>query len=140
MSALAGFLWQTSSLTPWQLNEFLSQTQPWALVKSENPADQADAQTVLFLVAEGLRISGILLQPFLPDKAAQMLDTLGVAHDKRTFGHAVLRCDTTYGVPIVDPGRSRTDGLFPPLIEDVEIDFGSKKGKPKKSATDPLQS
>ncbi len=89
-------------------------------------------------MAEGLRISGILLQPFLPDKAAQMLDTLGVAHDKRTFDHAVLRCDPTYGDPIVDPGRSRTDGLFPPLIEDVEIDFGTKKAKSKKPPTSAL--
>ncbi len=85
-----------------------------------------------------MRISGILLQPFLPDKAAQMLDTLGVAHDQRTFGHAALRCDPTYGVPIVDPGRSRTDGLFPPLIEDVEIDFGSKKARESPASTTPV--
>lgn len=87
---------------------------------------------VLFLAAESLRISGILLQPFLPDKAARLLDVLGVAPDKRTFGHAVLRCDYSYGVPTVDPGRSRDDGLFPPLIEDSDVDYaGSMKARRK---------
>lgn len=107
-------------------------TQPWHLVKGYNQGDVEAAECVLFLVAEGLRISGILLQPFLPDKAARMLDTLGVAPDKRTFAHAVLRCDLTYGEPMVDPGRGRDDGLFPPLIEDMEVVFsGSPRARRK---------
>lgn len=109
------------------------------MVKSSNPADQVAAEIVLFLVAEGLRISGILLQPFLPDKATQMLDTLGVAQDKRTFGHTVLRCDPDYGVPMVDPGSSRVDGLFPPLVEDVEVTYsGSVKTRRKATSTFPI--
>lgn len=122
-----------------QLNEFLTQTQPWSLVKTEIPEHQAAAEKVLFLVAEGLRISGILLQPFMPAKAAQMLDTLGVAQDKRTFGHAVLRCDPSYGVPVVDPGSSRIDALFPPLAEDVEVVFsGSMKARKKATSALPI--
>ena len=93
----------------------------------------------MFLVAEGLRISGLLLQPFLPDKAAQMLDTLGVAQDKRTFGHTILRCDPSYGVPMVDPGSSRVDGLFPPLVEDADIVYnGSSKARRKATSTFPI--
>lgn len=117
------------------MNEFLSQTQPWSLVKSDNPADKVAAEEVLFLVAEGLRILGILLQPFLPDKATQLLDTLGVAQDKRTFGHTSLRCDSSYGVPMVDPGSSRVDGLFPPLIEDIDIEFGGSTKERRKATT-----
>jgi methionyl-tRNA synthetase len=72
------------------------------------------------------------MQPFLPDKAAQLLDTLGVAQDKRTFGHAIPRCDLNYGVPTVDPGSGRADGLFPPLIEDMDVEFaGSSKSRQK---------
>ncbi|KAL2128898.1 hypothetical protein VTI74DRAFT_8493 [Chaetomium olivicolor] len=117
-----------------KLNEFLTQTQPWSLVKLEDPSGRASAEKILFLVAEGLRISGILLQPFLPDKAARMLDTLGVSPDRRTFGHAVVRCDPDYGVPMVDPGRSRDDGLFPPLIEDIDVVFPQSK-KARRRAT-----
>lgn len=107
-----------------QLNEFLTRTAPWSLVKSEKPEAKAEAELVLFTVAESLRVCGILLQPFLPDKAAQLLDTLGVAQDRRTYAHAVPRCDFTYGAPFVDPGRDRHDGLFPPLIEDLDVNFG----------------
>ncbi|KAK4238700.1 hypothetical protein C8A03DRAFT_43561 [Achaetomium macrosporum] len=118
-----------------QLNEFMTQTQPWSLVKTENPADKVAAEKVLFLVAEGLRISGILLQPFLPDKSARMLDILGVHEDNRTFGHAVLRCDPSYGVPMVDPGRTRDDALFPPLIEDTDVEFSGSLKNRKKATT-----
>ncbi|KAK3296978.1 tRNA synthetases class I (M)-domain-containing protein [Chaetomium fimeti] len=118
------------------MNELLTETAPWSLVKSPNLADKELAEHVLFLVAEGLRLSGILLQPFLPDKAAQLLDILGVAQDKRTFDHALLRCDLDYGVPMVDPGTGRADGLFPPLIEDMDVEFhGSVKKKTKKGTS-----
>lgn len=72
------------------------------------------------------------MQPFLPDKAARLLDTLGVAQNKRTFAYTVPRCDLDYGVPMVDPGSGRDDGLFPPLIEDMDVEFaGSPKSKQK---------
>ncbi|KAL2168606.1 hypothetical protein VTG60DRAFT_7092 [Thermothelomyces hinnuleus] len=119
------------------LNQFLTQTQPWSLVTSEGPADRAAAEKVLFLAAEGLRISGILLQPFLPDKAWRLLDILGVGHDARTFSHAVLRCDSKYGVPMAPTGSGRADGLFPPLIEDMDVNFGGC-GKNKKTAKNQL--
>ncbi|KAL2162705.1 hypothetical protein VTH06DRAFT_6541 [Thermothelomyces fergusii] len=115
------------------LNQFLTQTQPWSLVASESPEDRAAAEKVLFLAAEGLRISGILLQPFLPDKAWRLLDILGVGHDARTFAHAVPRCDSKYGVPMAPTGSGRVDGLFPPLIEDMDVNYGGS-GKNKKTA------
>ncbi|KAL2263598.1 hypothetical protein VTK26DRAFT_6065 [Humicola hyalothermophila] len=117
-----------------QVNEFLTLTQPWSLIKSELPENKVLAERVLFLAAESLRISGILLQPFLPDKAARLLATLGVAQDKRTFGHAVLGCDYSYGVPTVDPGSGRDDGLFPPLIEDMDVNYGGNM-KARRKAT-----
>lgn len=116
------------------MNEFLTLTQPWSLVKSKNQEDGVVADRVLFLAAEGLRISGILLQPFLPEKAARLLDTLGVAQDLRTFAHAVPGCDSSYGRPAVDPGHSREDSLFPPLIEDMDVTFGSST-KTRRKAT-----
>jgi methionyl-tRNA synthetase len=106
------------------------------LVKSKNPDGKPNAEKVLFMAAESLRISGILLQPFLPDKAAKLLDTLGVAEDMRTFEHAVPRCDFSYGVPAVNPGRCRDDSLFPPLIEDTDVDYhGSFKTRRKATST-----
>lgn len=120
------------------MNEFLTQTQPWSLVKSDDPQAKAAADMVLFQAAESLRISGILLQPFMPDKATRLLDTLGVAQDRRTFAYAVPRSDSSYGVPFVDPGRCRDDGLFPPLIEDMDVNFGGSE-KTRKKATSKME-
>jgi len=62
---------------------------------------------------------GILLQPYMPDKASLLLDMLGVDESRRTYDDAIFGCDDTYGEPRVSPGKSAWDGLFPPLaIED----------------------
>lgn len=73
---------------------------------------------VLYVVAETLRNMGILLQPFMPEKAQQMLDVLGVPMTNRTFGYVGLRKDFSYGKPMKDTGQGAHSGLFPPL--DVE--------------------
>ena len=41
-------------------------------------------------VIETLRICGILLQPFMPTKAAALLDALKVEENERTLAHAEL--------------------------------------------------
>lgn len=44
----------------------------------------------LYYESEALRIAGILLQPFMPEKAEQLLDTLGVHGDRRGWEEARL--------------------------------------------------
>jgi methionyl-tRNA synthetase len=58
---------------------------------------------------------GILLQPYMPGKSAELLDMLGVDESKRTFGDARLEADYEYGVPKIPVGRDAWDGLFPPI-------------------------
>jgi len=62
---------------------------------------------------------GILLQPYMPAKAAQLLDMLGVDESRRTFDHVRPGADFDYGVPQLPVGRDAWDGLFPPLPVDV---------------------
>lgn len=69
----------------------------------------------IYIVAETLRNVGILLQPFMPEKAEEMLDILGVSPDRRTFEEAGFGKDFTYGQPMRAPGRSAHESLFPPL-------------------------
>jgi methionyl-tRNA synthetase len=72
----------------------------------------------VYLALEAVRISGIFLQAFIPDKAAEMLDMLGVDPARRTFDDARLGADFTYGVPMRDLGKGKVV-LFPPLaVED----------------------
>ncbi|PLW06158.1 hypothetical protein PCANC_02710 [Puccinia coronata f. sp. avenae] len=70
-------------------NRLIQETAPW-----HDSTAPEDAYHALHLSAESLRISGILLQPFIPAKAAQLLDSLGVAHERRTWAHLALGLGT----------------------------------------------
>lgn len=74
---------------------------------------------MIYVLADTLRVMGILLQPFMPDKAAEMLDLLGVSPEKRTFAYAAMGADFSYGTPLRDVGVTAQEALFPPL--EVEL-------------------
>lgn len=81
---------------------------------------QAHVHTCVFLCAETLRICGILLQPYMPEKAAKLLDMLGVDGGRRTFDDAVYGADADYGTSKIELGRGGPGGtLFPPLDSDT---------------------
>jgi methionyl-tRNA synthetase len=73
----------------------------------------------IYYCAEATRIVGILLQPYMPAKASQLLDMLGVEESKRTFDNARIGTDYDYGVPKIPVGREAWDALFPPLPVDT---------------------
>ena len=54
---------------------------PWALKKT----DPERMATVLYVTAETVRQIAILLQPFMPDSSAKLLDLAGVPADRRRF-------------------------------------------------------
>ncbi|GAA6001086.1 hypothetical protein JCM10207_007406 [Rhodosporidiobolus poonsookiae] len=66
-------------------NRHVQALSPW--LPSATPSD---VHRALFLGSESLRLSGILLQPFMPDKAAQLLDMLGVPAARRRWEDAQL--------------------------------------------------
>ncbi|MEA2426425.1 MAG: methionyl-tRNA synthetase [Thermoleophilaceae bacterium] len=60
-----------------RLNQYLQDEQPWKLAKDESQGQRV--QSVLYGVAEGLRVVSLLLHPFMPDKTVELLRALG--HD-----------------------------------------------------------
>ena len=64
-----------------EANRYFAGQEPWALRKT----DPARMATVLYVTAEVLRRVAILLQPFVPESAARLLDILAVAEDARSF-------------------------------------------------------
>jgi hypothetical protein len=76
---------------------------PWMYKPDEADPDvrrakvQENANPALYQVGEALRISSILLQPVIPGKAAEALDRLGVAPERRTAEYAVFGADFAYG-------------------------------------------
>ncbi|ODH45913.1 methionine-tRNA ligase [Paracoccidioides brasiliensis] len=99
-----------------QTNKYFHQMKPWILAMS----NVVMLNSVIYSTAESLRIAGILLQPFMPQKSSELLDMLGVARaaEKRNFDAAKFGRDLDYGVPLVDLKHGTTGTLFPPLISE----------------------
>jgi methionyl-tRNA synthetase len=57
------------------LNRFVQDQEPWKLAKDESAAEKLDQ--VLYGLAEGLRVAGVLLLAILPEKADRLLVALG---------------------------------------------------------------
>lgn len=77
------------------------------------PGEEVDK--IVYLASEALRITGILLQPYMPNKASELLDQLGVQPDQRTLEYCKPGADLDYGIPLVDLGVAHKGVLFPPL-------------------------
>ncbi|OJD13058.1 methionine-tRNA ligase [Emergomyces pasteurianus Ep9510] len=105
----------------YQTNKYFHEMEPWALVKAPSAETHTKLNGVLYTTAESLRIAGILLQPFMPQKSSELLDMLGVAREveKRNFNAAKLGADHSYGVPLVDLKEGTAGTLFPPLISEA---------------------
>jgi len=87
-------------------NAYIDHQAPWALRKT----DPARMASVLRELIECLRVIGILLQPFMPETMAKLLDQLGVAQEARRF--AGLTAGLVDNAPLPTPS-----GLFPRFVE-----------------------
>jgi len=81
---------------------------PWALQKT----DPVRAGTVLYVLAETLRSLAIVIQPFMPDTMARLLDLLAVPADKRDFAACGKAGRLAPGTSVPPP-----QGLFPRIVE-----------------------
>lgn len=61
-------------------NKYIDETAPWALAKDPSKKDRLN--TVLYNLAETLRIVAILVSPFIPHTTPKVLAQLGLAADK----------------------------------------------------------
>lgn len=59
-------------------NKHLQLLSPWLRSSAPSVAHRA-----LFLSTESLRITGIMMQPFMPTKAGELMDLLGVQEGRR---------------------------------------------------------
>ncbi|HEX7388864.1 MAG TPA: methionine--tRNA ligase [Acidiphilium sp.] len=87
-------------------NAYIDHEAPWALRKT----DPVRMAAVLRELCEALRVIGLLLQPFMPETMAKLLDQLAVADDARNF--AALDRVLTDGAALPAPV-----GLFPRFVE-----------------------
>ena len=64
-----------------EANKYIDTQAPWTL-KDKNPERMS---VILYTLIEFLRQAGIMLQPFIPDTAEKILDSLSININKRTF-------------------------------------------------------
>jgi methionyl-tRNA synthetase len=88
-------------------NRYFAGQEPWALKKT----DPARMETVLWTTTEVLRMVGILIQPYVPQSAAKLLDLLAVPEDARSFAHFGDRLKS--GTPLPAP-----TAIFPRFVEE----------------------
>ena len=105
-------------------NKYIDETTPWILAKSEDTKQRL--LTVMKNLCECIRLSAILLTPFMPDSCSKILDLLQVNAEARTFSARCYCADenavwnTTVGNP-----------LFPRIDMEKELKELEELSKPK---------
>ncbi len=89
-----------------RLNRYVEETRPWDLAKDE--ADPERLDEVLYNLAEGLRVTTLLLVPFLPASSERLLSALD--EDSRALAELGSR-----------PGGQRVERV-PPLFPKIEVE------------------
>ncbi len=91
-------------------NRYVDSEAPWGLKKT-NPERM---KTVLYVLAEVVRVVGILLMPFMPQSMEKMLDQLSVSHEARRFDTLNAAGALVAGVALPPPA-----GVFPRYVEEA---------------------
>jgi len=108
--------WDMPSHTPTPSSSSTSST---FKISTTDAATQLRLDQTVYLCAETIRISAILLQPFMPSSMLRLLDMLSVEKGRRGLEFADFGKDEAYGEAGVDLGRGHLGTLFPPLATAV---------------------
>ncbi|MBB3288776.1 MULTISPECIES: methionine--tRNA ligase [Rhizobium] len=82
-----------------ETDRYFASQEPWALKKT----DPARMATVLYVTADVVRQIGILLQPFMPESSAKLLDLIAIPADKRDFAALGAAGRLVAGTPLEAP-------------------------------------
>ncbi|WP_127586069.1 methionine--tRNA ligase [Paenibacillus koleovorans] len=100
-------------------NKYIDETQPWMLVKDE--ATRPALGSVLYHLAESLRVSAVLLQPFLTRTPGNIFAQLGLdATDRRLTGWDSV---VAFGQLPAGTRVAKGEAMFPRLDVPVETAF-----------------
>jgi methionyl-tRNA synthetase len=91
-----------------EANRYVDEQAPWALIRT----DPARMRTVLYTLAETIRLLAILAQPFVPGAAGKLLDQLAVPEAARGFA-ALTDAPLLPGTRLPKP-----EGVFPRFVEE----------------------
>ena len=75
-------------------NKYIDDVMPWVLAKDEDKRDYLE--TVLYNILEAIRVTGIMLEPFMPNSASKVFEQINT--DRNTFNDAKYVSDIEYDV------------------------------------------
>ncbi|MDQ8058285.1 methionine--tRNA ligase [Bacillus velezensis] len=109
-------LWQLISRT----NKYIDETAPWVLAKDEEK--EKELRSVMYHLAESLRISAVLLQPFLTQTPEKMFAQLGVEDQSLKAWDSIQ----TFG-QLKNAKVKKGEPLFPRLEAEEEVAYIKQK-------------
>lgn len=119
----------------WQLisraNKYIDETQPWMLVKDD--AKRPVLGSVLYCLAESLRIASVLLQPFMTETPRKMWQQLGIEDASLTAWDTIHKFGTLPSGTRVVKGEV----MFPRLEAEKEIAYIAESMGGGAKATEP---
>lgn len=90
-------------------NRYVDEQGPWSLKKT----DPARMATVLYTLAETIRVIALLVHPFMPQSMDKLLEQLSVPANARDFTHINAAHSLKSGVDLPAP-----QGIFPRFVEE----------------------
>ena len=107
-------------------NKYIDETAPWILAKDE--AKKTRLATVMYNLLEALRVSLVMLTPFIPESCAKAFDQIGAGEALRTWDAAC-----SYGALPADVEVHKGETLFPridaaKMLEELEQAEKAAKG------------
>jgi len=118
VSDLAGLNYSGALIKVWDFinmtNKYIEDSAPWTLAKSEDPDDIKKLGVVLYNLAESIRLTAVILSPFIPLTSSKILKQLGLEKDIRGLR---LKGDCEWGSYKGGTKTGQRDILFPRLEE-----------------------
>lgn len=101
-------------------NKYIDETAPWALAK--DPAKRARLDTVMYNLAEVLRIVTILVSPFMPTTAPKIWAQLGI---ETAFADVRLHDAQSWGLLAAGTKVAKPEPIFPRIESKPEAEVQS---------------
>ncbi|WP_373756063.1 methionine--tRNA ligase [Jeotgalibaca porci] len=98
-------------------NKYIDETQPWVLAKDESRKEELGS--VMVHLAEVLRITAILLSPFLTQSPAKIFEQLGLDFETQGQWENLVFGKFPAGTNVVKKGTP----IFPRLDQEEEVSF-----------------
>lgn len=98
-------------------NKYIDETQPWVLAKSD--ADKGRLGSVMWNLAESLRQTAVLIQPFMTNAPKSIIEQLGLSPESLTWDSLDVSSSITTGTKVVEKGIP----IFPRLEVEPEVAY-----------------